>query len=101
MILIEIENKLGQGSGSIINYFDWLAGTSTGAIIALALANNFTLHDCLKFYLRFKDDIFMPEKDRNSLMMHRPYSADLIEKILKEQFGEFRKLSEIKKTKNF
>lgn len=85
----------------MINHFDWIAGTSTGAILALALADGVELRNCLRLYLRLKDDIFVTKKsDEESstiLKPTRPYSADSIELFLKTQFGANRCLGQIKK----
>lgn len=74
---------------SIIDYFEWISGTSTGAILALALADGTSLMDCLRLYLRLKDDVFDAPI--------RPYSAENIEKFLQHQFGFARTMSEIRK----
>jgi patatin-like phospholipase/acyl hydrolase len=55
---MHIEEELGE-NGAVLKYFDWIAGTSTGAILALLLATQTPLIDCLRLYLRFKDDVFV------------------------------------------
>jgi patatin-like phospholipase/acyl hydrolase len=47
--LAEIERRF-LGGQSIANYFDMIAGTSTGGIIALALAQGMTASEALKIY---------------------------------------------------
>ncbi|VDN01765.1 unnamed protein product [Thelazia callipaeda] len=74
--LLHIENLLGR---SVMDYFHWLGGTSTGAIVALALAKGYSLRRCQRLYLQMKDEIFVGE---------RPYSEKLIEHIFKQNFGE-------------
>lgn len=41
----------------IIHCFDWVIGTSTGGILALALATGKSVRDCLNVYLRLKDKV--------------------------------------------
>lgn len=58
-ILIHIEEKLGS---SVIECFDWLAGTSTGAIIALALARGIPSKKKINFkviYSKSKGNFFL------------------------------------------
>lgn len=55
---MHIEQELGQND-YILKNFDWIAGTSTGAILALLLATGTPLLDCLRLYLRFKDEVFI------------------------------------------
>uniref|UniRef100_A0A915A7V4 phospholipase A2 n=1 Tax=Parascaris univalens TaxID=6257 RepID=A0A915A7V4_PARUN len=74
-ILLHIENELGY---PIMDHFKWLAGTSTGAIIALSLARGDSLRTCQSLYLRLKDEIFVGKK---------PYSESTIEHFLQRHFG--------------
>ncbi|KHN80867.1 85/88 kDa calcium-independent phospholipase A2 [Toxocara canis] len=75
-ILLHIENQLGY---PIMDHFKWLAGTSTGAILALALARGDSLRVCQSLYLRLKDEIFCG---------NRPYSEATIEHFLQAHFGD-------------
>uniref|UniRef100_A0A183EY09 PNPLA domain-containing protein n=1 Tax=Gongylonema pulchrum TaxID=637853 RepID=A0A183EY09_9BILA len=75
-ILLHIERLLGH---SITKYIHWFAGTSTGAMIALALAKGDSLRDCQSLYLRMKDEIFVGRK---------PYSEKVIEEFLRIHFGK-------------
>lgn len=50
-MLIEIQRRLGH---PIMDHFQWLAGTSTGAILALALAQGKTPAHCRDLYFRLK-----------------------------------------------
>lgn len=118
---MELESRLkqrsgGEDDGSILTYFDWIAGTSTGAILALALADETPLVECLRLYLRFKDDVFADPAQPtdtvqpttaapgdtsaglSSLMpTFRRYTAESIEKFLQLKFGERRTMKELKK----
>uniref|UniRef100_A0A182QI25 phospholipase A2 n=1 Tax=Anopheles farauti TaxID=69004 RepID=A0A182QI25_9DIPT len=83
-MLLEIEN-LAQAP--IVHLFDWIAGTSTGGILALALGCGKTMKQCMCLYLRMKDQAFVGS---------RPYPSDPLETVLKEQLGEFTVMSDIK-----
>ncbi|XP_058827123.1 85/88 kDa calcium-independent phospholipase A2 isoform X2 [Topomyia yanbarensis] len=86
-MLLEIE-KLAQTP--ISHLFDWIAGTSTGGILALGLGCGKTMKQCMCLYLRMKDQAFVGS---------RPYPSDLLESVLKEQLGEFTVMSDIKHPK--
>ncbi|XP_053684981.1 85/88 kDa calcium-independent phospholipase A2 isoform X2 [Sabethes cyaneus] len=86
-MLLEIE-KLAQTP--IAHLFDWIAGTSTGGILALGLGCGKTMKQCMCLYLRMKDQAFVGS---------RPYPSDLLESVLKEQLGEFTVMTDIKHPK--
>lgn len=58
-VLSELESRFLNG-GSIANHFDMIAGTSTGGIIALALAHGMTARQALNIYLERGERIFPP-----------------------------------------
>jgi len=58
-VLAELENRF-LGGTSITNHFDMIAGTSTGGIIALALAHGMTARQALNTYLERGERIFPP-----------------------------------------
>lgn len=58
-VLAELEHRF-LGGGSIANHFDMIAGTSTGGIIALALAHGMTAQQALNIYLERGEHIFPP-----------------------------------------
>jgi len=58
-VLAELEGRF-LGSASITNHFDMIAGTSTGGIIALALAHGMTARQALNIYLDRGERIFPP-----------------------------------------
>ncbi|CAK5018338.1 unnamed protein product [Meloidogyne enterolobii] len=93
-ILMELEDICGNTENFVTKNFDWIAGTSTGAILALALADGYKPIQCLRLYLRLKDEIFLTRS--NPLV---PYPDEKIEKFLKENFGENRKMANIKNKK--
>lgn len=55
--LAEIEKRF-LGGASIANHFDMIAGTSTGGIIALALAHGMTAQEALRIYTDRGERIF-------------------------------------------
>jgi patatin-like phospholipase/acyl hydrolase len=56
-VLAELETRF-LGGASITNHFDMIAGTSTGGIIALALAHGMTARQALNIYLERGERIF-------------------------------------------
>jgi patatin-like phospholipase/acyl hydrolase len=59
--LAEIERRFLNGE-SIAKYFDMIAGTSTGGIIALGLASGKSAHEVSKIYTERGEFIFPPPK---------------------------------------
>lgn len=74
-MLLEIE-KLSQTP--IRNMFDWMAGTSTGGILALGMGSGKTMRELLGLYLRMKEFTFVGS---------RPYPSEILEKLLKDYLG--------------
>lgn len=56
-VLSEIENRL-LGGQAVGNYFDLIAGTSTGGILALGLAKGLTAGKLLNLYMTLGKDVF-------------------------------------------
>jgi uncharacterized protein len=55
----QLREKLPRGEDFVLaDYFDLIAGTSTGAIIAAALALGMSVEDVRRFYLEFGQEIF-------------------------------------------
>lgn len=86
-MLLEIESILKK---PIVACFDWIAGTSTGGILALGLAAGKSLRECQALYFRLKDEAFVGT---------RPYDSEALEKVLKESLGAETVMSDIKKPK--
>lgn len=86
-MLLEIE-KLSQTP--IHHLFDWVAGTSTGGILALGLGAGKTMKQCMCLYLRMKEQAFVGS---------RPYASEHLEALLKESLGEFSVMTDIKHPK--
>ncbi|XP_018010803.1 85/88 kDa calcium-independent phospholipase A2-like [Hyalella azteca] len=66
--------------------FDWIAGTSTGAILALALSLDKSPDYALGLYFRLKDQVFQGT---------RPYPEGPLEDVLKRELGETTVMSDI------
>ena len=58
--------------------FDWISGTSTGGILALALSTGKTVSECQNIYFKLKDKVFIESK---------PYDTKPLEELLQESFG--------------
>ncbi|XP_050351529.1 85/88 kDa calcium-independent phospholipase A2 [Nymphalis io] len=86
-ILLNLEAVVGK---PIIECFDWVAGTSTGGILALALACGKSLRDCQKLYFRMKEHAFVGT---------RPYPTEPLETILKDCLGTERVMADIEHPK--
>lgn len=82
-MLLEIE-KLSQTP--IRNMFDWMAGTSTGGILALGMCSGKSMIELLGLYLRMKELTFVGG---------RPYQGETLEKLLKEYLGADTVMTEI------
>src|SRR5699024_1148429 len=70
----------------LISYFDWLGGTSTGAMIAFSLAQGKDLRELRKMYVLFKDHI---------MTGNRPYSSENLENLFVKDLGASIQMSEI------
>lgn len=91
LVLVQLLLEVEQLSQTPINHlFDWVAGTSTGGILALAIGTGKTMKQCMCLYLRMKDLAFVGS---------RPYASDPLETVLKENLGEYTVMSEIKHPK--
>ncbi|GAB1299583.1 85/88 kDa calcium-independent phospholipase A2 [Apodemus speciosus] len=96
-LLIAIEKASGVATKDL---FDWVAGTSTGGILALAILHRSGPHTAQAqrksmaymrgVYFRMKDEVF-----RGS----RPYESGPLEEFLKREFGEHTKMTDVKKPK--
>ncbi|XP_007433520.2 85/88 kDa calcium-independent phospholipase A2, partial [Python bivittatus] len=85
--LIAIEKAAGR---PIRELFDWVAGTSTGGILALSIVHEKPMDYMRCAYFRMKDEVF-----RGS----RPYESECLENFLKKEFGEHTKMTDIKSPK--
>ncbi|HWX42038.1 MAG TPA: patatin-like phospholipase family protein, partial [Blastocatellia bacterium] len=85
-ILLNIETLIQQKTGLLLcEYFDYIGGTSTGAIIAASLARGLTISDLIKFYKDYGREMFDP----SALLERYKYlhTADPLVHQLQEVFG--------------
>lgn len=81
LILIQMLSEFEIIAGRpIIDCFDWVAGTSAGGILALALSTGRNLSECRCLFFKFKNEAFKGD---------RPYTSESIEKLFKEYFSRF------------
>lgn len=98
-VLAELETLAGSGK-SIASYFDLVAGTSTGGIIALGLGAGKSAREIRDLYMHRGPEIFPPVWDnivgrcwktfRNNVLnatFHR-YSRRSLERVLQEFLGD-------------
>jgi hypothetical protein len=81
-ILEKIEKLVGKPLGE---YFDYIAGTSTGAIIATGLARGLTVSTLIDFYLENGEQMFHHANLINRVKFF--YDADPLKLKLQEVFG--------------
>ncbi|XP_078093564.1 85/88 kDa calcium-independent phospholipase A2 isoform X2 [Mustelus asterias] len=86
-LLIAIEQTAGQ---PIRELFDWISGTSTGGILALAIVHGKSMEYLRCLYFRMKDEVFKGS---------RPFSSVPLEEFLKKEFGENTKMTDVTKPK--
>ena len=89
-LLQSVEEKLSKASGRgvdfrLCDYFDYISGTSTGAIIAAGLARGMSCEDLIGFYRNFGVEIF--EKTSILKRLSSLYKADPLRKLLREVFN--------------
>ncbi|WP_130068345.1 CBASS cGAMP-activated phospholipase [Bacillus albus] len=83
--LSDIEEQVGK---PIHQYFDLIAGTSTGGIIALGLANDISAKDILELYLKRGRDIFGNRRTILPASKDSHYGNDGLIQVLQETFGD-------------
>lgn len=86
-IMIELEKYLKK---SMIDYFDWIGGTSAGAFISCALCTGSSLAQLRHVCFDAKDEVFTGVK---------PYNAKFLEKFLKRIYGVSTRMSNVKDKK--
>jgi hypothetical protein len=85
-ILEKIEKLVGEKTGQKLSeYFDYIAGTSTGAIIAAGLSRGMTTADLFDFYKSSGKEMF--ESSRLIERVKYFYTADPLKAQLQQVFG--------------
>jgi uncharacterized protein len=95
IVLHHLEQRTGR---PVADLFDVIAGTSTGGILALGLTcpdesarPRYTALDLVGLYERRGGEIFARERFARIRQLHEEkYSADGLEQVLEERFGEAR-----------
>ncbi|XP_064640951.1 85/88 kDa calcium-independent phospholipase A2-like isoform X2 [Lineus longissimus] len=82
-LLLALEKKIGR---PIKDCFDWVAGTSTGGILALGIVHGKSLRHLQGLYFNMKDEVFIGS---------RPYESEPLERVLRKEFGEHTKMCEV------
>ncbi|CAI8027127.1 85/88 kDa calcium-independent phospholipase A2 [Geodia barretti] len=94
LVLIEVLMKLQQLTGtSVVKMFDWIVGTSTGGILALALVYaKKSLEDVRRLYFKLKEQVFQGK----GLISHYLGFCDSqrLEELLIETFGREMKMTD-------
>lgn len=83
-MLIALEREAGRPTREL---FDWVAGTSTGGILALAIIHGKSMEYLRCLYFRMKEQVFKGS---------RPYESAPLEDFLKKEFGENTKMTDVK-----
>ncbi len=82
----QLEKKLGRGNDFVLaDYFDYIAGTSTGAIIAACLSLGLRVSDVLGFYIESGPLMF--SKARLFRRFWYKYDSTPLAKMLQRKFG--------------
>jgi hypothetical protein len=89
-ILAEMELQLAAITGTgdrfrLCQFFDYIAGTSTGAIIAAGLALGMSTSELIAFYKSIGPQMF--EKDHRLDRLRHVYSGDPLTERLQSKFG--------------
>ncbi|XP_028266333.1 85/88 kDa calcium-independent phospholipase A2 isoform X1 [Parambassis ranga] len=82
-LLIALEREAGRPTREL---FDWIAGTSTGGILALAIIHGKSMEYLRCLYFRMKEQVFKGS---------RPYESAPLEDFLKKEFGENTKMTDV------
>ena len=87
-----VRNRTGDDSAVLADYFDLIGGTSTGAIIASALALGWQVERIEKLYRELGNSIFESNFFRKGLLRPK-FSAEPVRKALEDKekgFGDIR-----------
>lgn len=91
MFLSDLEAKLksdGNEKWQIYQNFDLICGTSTGGIIAIALALGIPAIEIYNLYLENADKIFGGKRNRIMQILYSAHSRDTLENMIQTKFQE-------------
>ena len=89
LVLAKLLHCLTQEAGQkVTELFSWITGTSTGGIMALALATGKSPMECQMLYFKFKDKVFVG---------NRPYAVEPLEEFLKKEMSETLMMTDLPK----
>ncbi|XP_078539935.1 85/88 kDa calcium-independent phospholipase A2 isoform X3 [Lissotriton helveticus] len=89
LVLIQLLLAIEQAAGRPVReLFDWISGTSTGGILALAIVHGKSMEYLRCLYFRMKDEVFKGS---------RPYESAPLEEFLKREFGEDTKMTDVRR----
>nr|CDJ83972.1 Patatin domain containing protein [Haemonchus contortus] len=87
VVCLLFASKRLLGDETLVNYFDWLVGTSTGSMLALSTANGWTLTECFFLYWNMKRQIFLEGSTMSRLLGDQVTTQTRnIEKVLADCF---------------
>ena len=84
-----LRDRSGDDSAVLADYFDLIGGTSTGAIIASALALGWTVERIETLYLELGNSIFESSLFRKGLLRPK-FSAKPVKAALQREYGDIR-----------
>ncbi|MDH5625939.1 MAG: patatin-like phospholipase family protein [Nitrospira sp.] len=84
-----VRERTGDDSAVLADYFDLIGGTSTGAIIAAALALGWKVDRLEKLYRELGNSIFESSFFRKGLMRPK-FSAKPVKEALEREYGDIR-----------
>ena len=84
-----VRDRSGDDSAVLADYFDLIGGTSTGAIIASALALGWTVESIETLYLELGNSIFESSLFRKGLLRPK-FSAEPVKAALEREYGDIR-----------
>ena len=91
MFLSKLEARLketGNEKTQIFQHFDLICGTSTGGIIAIALALGIPAHDIYKLYLDNASNIFGCKKGFFGQLKYAAHERNQLEELIQNKFKE-------------